>query len=79
MLKGAQSRYGQVLNYLERSILKMKQLQHNIEFMESSGKNPSPRWDLSSPTIRYHVVVSSLIYSLWRLVGCILICFNVTA
>ena len=28
----------------------------------------------------YHVfVVSSLIYSLWRLVGCILICFNVTA
>ena len=24
-------------------------------------------------------VVSSLIYSLWRLVGCILICFNVTA
>ena len=25
------------------------------------------------------VVVSSLTYSLWRLVGCILICFNVTA
>ena len=30
--------------------------------------------------ILYHVVVvSSSIYSLWRLVGCILICFNVTA
>ena len=28
----------------------------------------------------YHVfVVSSLIYPLWRLVGCILICFSVTA
>ena len=25
------------------------------------------------------VVVSSLTYSLWSLVGCILICFNVTA
>ena len=28
--------------------------------------------------IIYHVVVVSIIYSLWRLVGCILICLNVT-
>ena len=28
------------------SILKMKQ-QHDIEFMGSSEKNPSPRWDLN--------------------------------
>ena len=33
-----------------------------------------------SKRLIYHVfVVSSLIYSLWRLVGCILICINVTA
>ena len=32
----------------------------------------------SSPYIWYHVVVLSLIHSLWKLVGCILICLNVT-
>ena len=31
----------------------------------------------SSPCFQYHVAVSSLIYPLWSLVGCILICFNV--
>ena len=29
------------------SLLKMKQQQHDIEFMETSEKNLSPRWDLN--------------------------------
>ena len=35
--------------------------------------------EFSKHLICHVFVVSSLIYSLWRLVGCILICFNVTA
>ena len=52
--------------------------------MVSKGQFVGIDWNriarLHSQVLTAHVVVvSSLTYSLWRLVGCILICFNVTA
>ena len=32
---------------VNRTLLKMKQQQHDINFEEDSEKNPSPRWDLN--------------------------------
>ena len=60
----------------ENCILKMKQQTHDKLNVWRTRK----KFSEFSKHLIYHVfVVSSLIYSLWRLVGCILICFNVTA
>ena len=62
----------------------MKQQTHDKLNVWRTRKKSEPQMGFEPTTLRDLVVeevfvVSSLIYSLWRLVGCILICFNVTA